>query len=57
MWKLRFKVDQTMKGLYEAFQPNFESKLLLKEKETLDLEDKGQKKQHGAVIKNKKAMM
>ncbi len=29
----------------------------MKEKETLDLEDKGQKKQHSTVIKNKKAMM
>jgi hypothetical protein len=33
------------------------AKLPSKEKETLDLEDKGQNKQHDAVIKNKKAMM
>jgi hypothetical protein len=57
MWKIRFEVDQTMKGLYKAFQPNLESKLPSKKKETLDLEDKGQKKQHNAVVKNKKAMM
>ncbi len=50
MWKMRFEADQTMKGLYEAFQPNFESELPSKEKETLDLEDEGQKKQHNAVI-------
>jgi hypothetical protein len=30
MWKMRFKADQTMKGLYKAFQPNFESKASFK---------------------------
>jgi hypothetical protein len=57
MWKMRFEADQTMKGLYEAFQPDFESKLPSKEKEALNLEDKGRKKQHDTVMKNNKAMM
>jgi hypothetical protein len=27
IWKMKFEADQTMKGLFEAFKPEFESKL------------------------------
>jgi hypothetical protein len=27
VWKRKFEADQMMKGLFEAFQPEFESKL------------------------------
>ncbi len=52
MWKMKFKVDPTMKGLFEAFQPAFESKLPSKEKAVLDLSIKDQKKQHDTVKMN-----
>jgi hypothetical protein len=48
MWKMKFKVDQTMKGLFEAFQPELESKVPSKEKMALDLSIEDQKKEHDA---------
>ncbi len=57
MWKMKLDADQMMKGLFEAFQPEFESKLPSKEKAVLDLSIKDQKKQYDAVKMNQKAMM
>jgi hypothetical protein len=57
MWKLKFEADQMMKGLFEASQPEFESKLPSKEKAVLNLSIKDQKKQHDADKMNQKAMM
>jgi hypothetical protein len=57
IWKMKFKADQVMKGLYKAFQPNFEENLPSDKKAKLDLIDKAKKKQHKAVKKNQKAMM
>ena len=57
IWKMKFEVDQVMKGLYKAFQPNFEQELPGDKKAKLDLTDKAKKKQHKAVKKNQKAMM
>jgi hypothetical protein len=57
MWKMKFEADQTMKGLFEAFQPEFKSKLPSKVKAELDLSIKDQKKQHNPVKMNQKAMM
>jgi hypothetical protein len=57
MWKMKFKAGQTMKGLFEAFQPEFESKLSSKEKVVLNLSIKDQKKQYNAVKMNQKAMI
>ncbi len=57
MWKMKFEADQGMKGLFEAFQPKFESELSAKEKQMLDLNAADEKKQSQAVEKNKKAMM
>ncbi len=39
MWKMKFKADQTMKGLFEAFQPEFENKNPANEKAVPDLND------------------
>jgi hypothetical protein len=57
MWKIKFEVDQTMKGLFEAFQPEFENKLSAIEKAVLNLSNETKKKQHNAVKMNQKAMM
>ena len=57
MWKMKFEADLVMKGLYDAFQPEFESELPAKEKMALDLTDDAEKKQHDAVKMNQKAMM
>jgi hypothetical protein len=57
IWKMKFEADQVMKGLYKAFQPNFEQELPSDEKAKLDLTDKAKKKQHKAVKKNQKAIM
>ncbi len=46
-----------MKGLFEAFQPEFESELPSKDKAVLDLSIEDQKKQHGVVKMSQKAMM
>jgi hypothetical protein len=54
---MKFKADQVMKGLYEAFQPNFKQELPSNKKAKLDLTDEAEKKQHKAVKKNKKAIM
>ncbi len=40
MWKMTFEADQIMKGLLKAFQPEFENKLLAKEKTVLNLSNK-----------------
>jgi hypothetical protein len=57
MWKMKYKADMVMKGLYDAFQPEFESELPAKEKMALDLMDNAEKKQHDAVKMNQKTMM
>ncbi len=57
MWKMKFEADQAMKGLFEAFQPEFVSKLPSKEKAVLDLSIEDQKKQNNAVKMNQKTMM
>ncbi len=57
IWMMKFKEDQVMKGLYEAFQPNLEQELPSDKKVKLDLTDKSKKKQHNAVKKNQKVMM
>ncbi len=56
-WKMKFKADQVMKGLYKVFQPNFKQELPSDKKAKLDLTNKAKKKQHKAVKKNQKAMM
>jgi hypothetical protein len=40
IWKMKFKADKIMKGLFKAFQPNFEHELPSDEKAKLDLTDK-----------------
>ena len=57
MWKMKLEADQGMKGLFEAFSPDFDKELTAKEKQTLDLSNEDEKKQSQAVKKNKKAMM
>jgi hypothetical protein len=57
LWKMKFKADQEMKGLWEAFQPEFEEELPERDKMALDLTLRKGKKQKAALIKNKKAMM
>jgi hypothetical protein len=57
MWKMKFETDMVMKGLFRAFQPEFETELPTKEKMTFDLTDNREKKQHDAVKKNQKAVM
>jgi hypothetical protein len=57
MWKMKFEANQAMKGLFEAFQPEFESKLPSKEKAVLNLSIEDQKKQHDAIKMNQKAIM
>jgi hypothetical protein len=34
MWKMKFKADMVMKGLYDAFQPEFKAELPTKEKKS-----------------------
>ncbi len=31
MWKIKFEADMVMKGLYKAFQPEFDAELHMKE--------------------------
>ncbi len=57
MWKIKFEADMVMKGLYDAFQPEFELDLPAKEKMALDIMDDAEKKQHDTVKMNQKAMM
>jgi hypothetical protein len=57
MGKMKFEVDMVMKGLYEAFQPEFDAKLPTKEKMAFDLMDDAEKKQHDSIKMNQKVMM
>jgi hypothetical protein len=57
MWKMNFKADMMMKGLYDAFQPEFVAELSTKEKMEFNLMDEKKKKQHDAVVMNRKVMM
>jgi hypothetical protein len=57
MWKMKFEADMVMKGLYDAFQPEFAAEHPTKEKMEFYLMDKTEKKQHDAVVMNQKAMM
>jgi hypothetical protein len=57
MWKMKFEADIVMKGLYNAFQPEFAAEHSTKEKMEFYLMDKPEKKQHDAVVMNQKAMM
>jgi hypothetical protein len=52
MRKIKFEADMVMKGLYDAFQPEFEAELPTKEKMEFDLMDQTEKKQHDAVVMN-----
>ncbi len=52
MWKMKFKADMVMKGLYDAFQPEFKAELPTKEKMEFNLMDKTEKKQHDAAVMN-----
>jgi hypothetical protein len=52
MWKMKFKADMVMKGLYDAFQPEFAVELPTKEKMEFDLMDKTERKQHDAFVMN-----
>jgi len=53
LWSMKFKADMVMKGLSEAFLPEFESKLPEKEAGPFDDEDEQKK----AIKMNQKAMM
>jgi hypothetical protein len=57
MWKMKFKADMVMKGLYDAFQPELKAELPTKEKMEFDLTDKTEKKQHDAFVMNRKAIL
>jgi hypothetical protein len=57
MWKMKFETDMVMKGLYQAFQPEFYAELPTKEKMAFDLMGDAEKKQHDTVKMNQKAMM
>ncbi len=57
MRKMKFEADMVMKGFYDAFQPEFEAELPTKKKMEFDLTDKTEKKQHDAVVMNRKAIM
>ncbi len=57
LWKMKFEADQEMKGLWEAFLPDFERELPKSETAELNLTSSGGKKQKAAPAKNKKAMM
>jgi hypothetical protein len=57
MWKMKFKADMVMKGLYDAFQPEFKAELPTNEKMEFNLMDKMEKKQHDAVVMNQKTSM
>ncbi len=57
MWKLKFETDMVMKGLYEAFQPDFDAELTMKEKSAFDMNANKEKKQHDTVKMNQKVMM
>jgi hypothetical protein len=46
MWKMKFEADMVMKGLYNAFQPEFPAELPTKDKMEYDLMNKTEKKQH-----------
>jgi hypothetical protein len=54
MWKLKFETDMMMKGLYEAFQPEFDAELPTKEKVAFNLMDDAEKKQNDAVKMNQR---
>ncbi len=54
---MKFEADMVMKGLYKAFQPEFDAELPKKEKIAFDLTEGTEKKQHDAVKMNQKAMM
>ncbi len=57
MWKMKFEATMGMKGLLEDFQLEFANAPPTSEKATFNLPDKTKKKQHDAVMMNKKAMM
>jgi hypothetical protein len=52
MWKMTFEADMVMKGLYKAFQPEFDAELPRKEKMAFNLTADAEKKQHDAVKMN-----
>ncbi len=43
MWKMKFEADMGMKGLLDAFQPEFANTLPTSEKAMFDLSDKTKK--------------
>jgi hypothetical protein len=53
----KFEADMVMKGLYDAFQPEFDAVLPTKEKMVFNLMDNAENKHHEAVKMNQKAMM
>jgi hypothetical protein len=55
--KMKFEADIVMKGLYKAFQPEFDEELPTKEKMAFNLTDDTEQKQHDTVKMNQKAMM
>ncbi len=57
MWKMKFEADMVMKGLYKAFQPEFNAELPTKEKIVFELMDGTEKKEHDAAKMNQKEMM
>jgi hypothetical protein len=57
MWKMKFEADMVMKGLHDAYHPEFEAELPTKEKMEFNLMDETEKKQHDAVVMNQKARM
>jgi hypothetical protein len=54
---MKYEADMVMKGLYKAFQPEFDAEHPTKDKMAFNLMDNAEKKQHHAVKMNQKAMM
>jgi hypothetical protein len=46
---MKFEAYMVMKGLYKAFQPEFDAELPTKEKMAFDLTDDAEKKQHDGI--------
>ncbi len=57
MWKIKYTAHMVMLGLDDAFNPDFEEELPMKEKYTFNLTSNEGKNWANAVKKNKKAMM
>jgi hypothetical protein len=57
LWKMKFEANQEMKGLREAFLPDFERELQENETADLNLTSSEGKKQKDALAKNNKMMM